>query len=430
MTHRADTSFILQRIVRSTLGLSMAGCLLWATVADAQINRSRPPSGGGSSGGSSSGSSGGSRTSGSGGGSSRSDSGSSSGGGGTRTPSESRGSRGGGGSSDSGSSGGNLGGVFNRSRPNTGSSDGVRSGGGRVYGNSGGPMFGTGGGLRSRGDNSGTAAGRLSPFSYNPNIRSRASFPSSYERFTQSREGQTYRYNNGAFGRSNLFVYNGGWGSRYFANNCAYYPYYRPAFVSGVTCYSPFVYYGNWLPSFITLGNVYYAPPPAVYVPYPVYTETGQWRGYRRDDTDDYYLNRERDEDASRIRRNDRELDAAINDISDAWRYRDIQMLARHTAPDAPIAVYLRGKYQYSLSSVDYLDMTRDAFRVSQTVRFRLDRIQRKDRGVYLVSGRHTYRDKDDQERNVYVSYVLERSDEGYLITQVGTAPERIDEED
>ncbi len=274
----------------------------------------------------------------------------------------------------------------------------------------------------------------MAPFSYNPEARTRTNVPNNYERFLHSREGYNYRYKNGTYGRSDLYVYNNiNWGRNYFVNDAAYYPYYRPAFVAGVTCYSPYAYYWGFYPGYITLSSVYYAPPPVVYVSYPVYTDTGRWRGYRYEDVDDYYLNRREraDQDFEQILRNNRELNAAVNDITDGWKSRDIQMLARHTRKDGPIAVYLRGKYQYSLPSVDYLDMTRDAFRASKTVRFRLDRIERKDRGVYLVSGRHSYRDKDNEERTVFINYVLERGDDDeYYITQVGSSPDRLNDED
>jgi len=304
----------------------------------------------------------------------------------------------------------------------------------------------------------------LAPFSYNKEARTRTNFPSSVQRFTQSREGQNYRYNNGTFGRNELHAYNGGyWNNRVFVNNAAYYPYYRPAFVAGVTCYSPFAYYDGIFPTYINLNSVFFSPPPVVYVPHPVYDTVGVWSGYRYDNGnqydngDEYYLNqrernlnqrerelnqrerelgqrnqddRQDDRGFERILRSDRSLESAVNDITEAWRFRDIQALAKHTRSESPIAVYLRGKYQYSLSSVDYLDMTRDAFRASKTVRFKLEQIERKERGVYLVSGRHTYRNNDDQERTVYINYVLEREDETYHITQVGSAPDRISDEE
>ena len=456
---------------RMTLGLSLATGLLFATVAaEAQINRSRPPSqpSGGSSGGTSGGSSGSDKkdTSGgtSSGGSSRSGSDRGSSGGGsssggserTRTPNKSgrtsgSGSRsdGGSGSSGTGSSSGGAAGILNRSRSNTGGTGGSsRSDSGNGSGSRSGSTYNNyGSGARGNWSNSREAtSGRLAPFSYNSAARTRTNFPSSVERFTQSREGQNYRYNNGTYGRSELYVYNGGnWNNRIFVNNAAYYPYYRPAFVAGVTCYSPFAYYGGIFPSYINLNSVYFSPPPVVYVPYPVYTDNGAWRGYRSDGDDDYLNQREHELDRrerdlnqsertdrsfERVLRSDRALESTVNEITEAWRFRDIQALARHTRSESPIAVYLRGKYQYSLSSVDYLDMTRDAFRTSKTVRFRLDQIERKERGVYLVSGRHTYRNNANEERSVYVNYVLEREDDTYQITQVGSSPDRISNDD
>jgi hypothetical protein len=44
------------------------------------------------------------------------------------------------------------------------------------------------------------------------------------------------------------------------------------------------------------------------------------------------------------------------------------------------------------------------------------------------VSGRHVYQDKDGKNHAVVVSYVLEKIDDEYYITQIGTAPEKLEE--
>ena len=263
---------------------------------------------------------------------------------------------------------------------------------------------------------------------------------SSYNRFNNTAEARRYRFGVPNHGR---YYYGNYGGFGYFPGDLAYYPYYSPYFSFGYTALSPYAFYYGAFPPFITLGSVYASPPQYVYVPYPVYQQDGAYNGYRGDDVDGYYLNRNNADDSYRVgenaRRTDKDpvkeapkdaaLDAAVADIRDAWKTGKMDPLAKHVRKDARIAVYLRGKYQYSMDAGDYLDMTRDALTATKTTRFELDKVQRKQNGIYTVTGRHTYRDKDDNEHTVFVSYVLEKSDDGYVITQVGSAPEKVEEQ-
>lgn len=257
------------------------------------------------------------------------------------------------------------------------------------------------------------------------------------ERFRKSLEGYTYFH--GIRGRHHHTVYYG-WGDYYFPSGAAFYPYYYPSYIDGLTLFSPYAYYYGVLPAFISLNNVYYTPPQYIYVPVPVYTNTGSYQGWRSDDVDDYYLNRERkdrddakqSDDDYRIgeeqSKREKTVEAAAEDIRKAWQNGDIELLARHIRRDSRIAVTLRGKYQYSLDASDYLDMTRDAFDTTKTIRVELGSVKKKENGVYTLTGRHVYRNKDGQQRSVYISFVLEKMDDNYIITQVGTAPDRIEE--
>ncbi len=239
--------------------------------------------------------------------------------------------------------------------------------------------------------------------------------------------------------------YYGDFGFNFFAGGFAYSPYYSPFFSFGYNALSPYAFYYNAFPSFITLGSVYTAPPEYVYVPYPVY-QNGTYSGERADDVDGYYLNRSgqnnanRSGDQFRVGENGRSLpapapvrdaalDSALSDIRDSWKTGKIDSLAKHVRRDAKVAVYLRGKYQYSLDAGDYLDMTKDALSATHTVRFDLDAPKRKENGVYTITGSHIYRDKDGNERTVHVTYVLEKSDSEYVLTQVGSAPDKVEDE-
>lgn len=464
--HRRRNPFLPSALLTGSLGLA-----LLPLVANAQINRSRPPtpppSSGSSSGGSSSKSSGSSsnQSSNSGNSGGSQSGGSQSQSSGNRTP-PARNS--GGGNSGGGSS-------SSRNNPSFGGSGSTSSGGGNsslrynpttqrgsnpfsnpVHQYTGPlspfdqyrpPTSGSG----NRTPNiRGPHSGPLSPFmTYQPPNNTRRNYPSGFDRFNQKQESFFYRYRNGVFGRNNTCYYQG-WGESFFPGGVAFFPYYYPTFVRGTTILSPYAYHVDLFPSFISVNVGTYAPPSYVYVPVPVY-QNGIYSGWRQDDIDDYYLNREaarlrdkenqlRDKEEElnareremrdregRAWRQNRDLTIAVDDISRAWMDKDIQMLAKHTRRDVAIAVYLRGKYQYSLDAADYLDMTRDAFRAARTLKFKLDKVERKEADIYLVTGRHTYRDKEGEERSVLVSYVLEKMNEDYIITQVGTAPERLE---
>jgi hypothetical protein len=232
----------------------------------------------------------------------------------------------------------------------------------------------------------------------------------------------------------------------YFPYGAAYYSNYYPDYALGLTAASPYYYYGAF-PPYIGADDVSYQPPQYIYVPYPVYTPDGQYSGDRPEDVDNYYLNQNQNQKRDvtpdgkveqggqgtyRIGENvsvkDALLDSAISDLDTAWKNGDIQALTKHIRRDARIAVYLRGKYQYSLQAGDYLDMTRDAFRSIKTVSYKLDSVQRKEKDVYTISGSHTYTDQKGKSHTVLVNYVLEKVDDNYYITQVGTSPQVLEQ--
>jgi hypothetical protein len=118
----------------------------------------------------------------------------------------------------------------------------------------------------------------------------------------------------------------------------------------------------------------------------------------------------------------------AVDELREAMGHGNIDALVALTDPNIKIAVFLRGRYDYSLDSSDFVDLTRDALRNAETIAFDITRIHRRSMGVYVVSGEHTYKNPDGNIRKVYVSYVLEGIRGVWTLTQVGTAPDRIQE--
>lgn len=241
-----------------------------------------------------------------------------------------------------------------------------------------------------------------------------------YDIFTRSQEGRIYRH--GITLRPGTYVTNFHI-RRYFPHRYVYYPYYCPTYDVAIAYYSPYSFYFGVFPSYIYRRHCYYRPPARVYVEFPIYIN-GYARGYD-DDKDDYYLSRRSYDD---YYRREAGLEPAIDDLRAAFRYGNIELLVNLTDPNVRIAIFRRGKYEYSLNTNDYLDMTRDAMRAIDTIQFDLYRIRQRAEGVYVVSGKHVYRNPEGERRTVYVSFVLERLSGRWVITQVGTAPDRIQE--
>jgi hypothetical protein len=235
-----------------------------------------------------------------------------------------------------------------------------------------------------------------------------------YDVFTRSREGRSY--NNGIVLRSGSF-YRDRYFDHYFPSSFCYFPHYSSGFSLSLNFFSPYGYYYGVCPPYIYRNYCTYYPPSYVYVDVPVYVDN-DWHGYRDD--------RDYRDDVRDFREDG--LETATDDIREAFRSNDINPLVNLTDPNVKIAVFLKGKYEYSLSANDYLDMTRDMLQTTDTVQFDLTRFHKRASGVYVISGKHAYTDHDGNKRTVYVSFVVERLSGHWTLTQVGTAPDHIQE--
>jgi hypothetical protein len=174
-----------------------------------------------------------------------------------------------------------------------------------------------------------------------------------------------------------------------------YEPYYA--------CPSVYVFYPT-MPAYISTERIVVIERP-VFIEVPVFS-------YRNS----YYLERTLPA----------RLDAAIGDIQRAWRYNSPDLIRRHLRLDMYVAVYLRGKYAYSIPAQDYYAMTLDAMRNTRTLRFAFDEIRKRTNDAYVLYGQHVYEDGDGQARTTYISYTLERMGNEWYITEVGSSPEPI----
>lgn len=133
---------------------------------------------------------------------------------------------------------------------------------------------------------------------------------------------------------------------------------------------------------------------------------------YINSDSDEYYL-------AGRV---NNELDYVLSDIRKAWLDGRADILPSYVRKDQLVAVLLDGKYDYSVESDDYVQMTFDAIDQTRTVRFTWESIRQRTDGGYTAFAKHTYRDPDENEAVVYVSYTLNKIGRNYFIVEVGSS--------
>jgi hypothetical protein len=338
---------------------------------------------------------------------------------------------------------------INRSRPPaappTSSSGGSRSGGSGGY--TGGRSNGNIGSGSPRSDR-----GRISDGS-DTGIGSRRGGSSSIDRYNKTQESSAARSSEGRTGKHYYYYSPFGYypydyspygydpGGYFPGGYYPYpngYPYPYPNYPSypnprdraiGVARYDSPYYYCDDMSAgqYINGSAVMINKPRKIYTPVPEYKE-GELTGWRDLGADDYLAERNAENGDYRIREgktDDPELETALKDIKQSWLNSDVEPLANHVRRETEIAVILRGKYQYSLEAGDFLEITRSAYGSASKLRFTLDHLHRKADGIVTLTGRHFYTDNLGQERVVYLSYVLVKMKDTYIITQIASAPDK-----
>lgn len=203
-----------------------------------------------------------------------------------------------------------------------------------------------------------------------------------YPRYRSPRyHGGRYYYDEGPFYGLSLFF--GGWGF-------------------GLGSGWPYAYYSP----FYSYGFPYFYTPRAVVVEQPVYTYTPvpMYGGY--------YLEQPRPSGLSQT----------IDDIRDAWRTSNVNLLRGHVDTNVEVAVYLNGVYSYSLPGQDYWNMVRDAMSRTRTINFVTTGLELRSDGAYELIARHDFYDANNSFKSVNVSYTLTPVGGGWIITGVGSA--------
>jgi hypothetical protein len=112
----------------------------------------------------------------------------------------------------------------------------------------------------------------------------------------------------------------------------------------------------------------------------------------------------------------------ALDDIRKAWLNGDVERLRARFKSDGRVRVYPRGEYKYSVEGKDFMAMLADAMKTIDTIAFEFDAPRPEEGGRVFVTGKHTFTDGEKKRQTTYISYVLERSGNRWVITEAGSA--------
>jgi len=208
------------------------------------------------------------------------------------------------------------------------------------------------------------------------------------------------------------YYQNGHYNKPYYSNGGYYYNYpyvngwylfgsYLFGFATGYALAAPYSDYGVVAP--------YVYAPSVVVVPQPYYT---YYDVPAYDYGNDYYMSPGAYTG----------LNAALDDIRNGWIGGNDDLILKHINPSTNVAIYLDGKYSYSVPGNDYSKMTRDALGAIKTVDLSFYKVQERSDGSYIAYGKHEFNDESNNRKVVYISYTLSKSNGNWLITAAGSS--------
>lgn len=233
--------------------------------------------------------------------------------------------------------------------------------------------------------------------------------------FTKTPQGRNY--DNGMILRKGVKV-NQTWQRSYFPHGYVHFPFYHPGFIRGQCYISPFAFYFGVCVPYIDVSACAFFPPATVFCDSPVYNGN-TCAGFQ--DLDNGNLINDPNLD-----QNEPGLNNALDDLFETFQGGNIDGIVSVINPNMRIAIFERGQYQYSLSADDFTDMTRDAIQNTQNVEYSLDYLHQRSPTVFVVSGHQVYVDRNNNQRTVYLSYVLQDIGGLWTLSQVNTSPDVI----
>jgi len=122
--------------------------------------------------------------------------------------------------------------------------------------------------------------------------------------------------------------------------------------------------------------------------------------------------------------RRDRDLDFALDDITKAFDDNDNRTASSLIPRSGSVAIFMDGKYNYSLNPDDFNDLFMDAVENAKTDKYVIESV-RTNRGVARVVARHEYTDPSGDPQTVWHTYTLEEEHGQYVIREFGTDYDR-----
>jgi len=233
-----------------------------------------------------------------------------------------------------------------------------------------------------------------------------------HRQFTKTSAGRVY--DNGLTLRKGTVV-TAAWQKHYFPKGHSHFPAYRQNFVRGETFMSPFGFFFGVCVPYIAISECRIFPPSVVFIDVPVFN--GPVCSGFSDVNDQNLFN------DPTLNLEQPGLLNAVDNLTETFQGGNIDGLVSLIDPNTNIAIYLSGKYQYSLPANDYIDLSRDAIQSVNNVKFTLNYLHQRAPGVFSVGGTQTYRDPNGLIQTTWVSFVLQDISGNWTLTQVGTAP-------
>lgn len=198
---------------------------------------------------------------------------------------------------------------------------------------------------------------------------------------------------------------NGRWRTGYhqywhnWRDDCFWYPYY---------CFSPFSvgctispwYWYPMLPGYIVETRVVY-----------VNNYDVDWGGGRIYNYDSWNSG-SRDYDSDR----NPAIDSSISALVTAFEERDKNALDKISPARGNVAIFVDGRYSYSLSADDFYDLMTDNVMGVQTRRYVITGVRTKN-GEATVTAKHEFIDADGNRQTVYHRMRLRNVNGDYVIT-------------
>jgi hypothetical protein len=143
-------------------------------------------------------------------------------------------------------------------------------------------------------------------------------------------------------------------------------------------------------------------------------------RGASADDSD-YYLHKKPKPKTALDK--DPLLAEAVKDIEFAFQTGDSARLEKHIVPTSMLTLQAKGRTRKPLAAAAYVEMTREAMADMKTIRYELNKIDPASNGAWMAYGTHVLRNEDGKEKTFSVAFVLKKSGDRYVITEVSADP-------